>query len=118
VHHIIVDNKEDLAKLRGSKYVQSDTENCYSEIKNLLDADKYVLFSGCPCQVAGLKTFLGKDYSKLYTVDLVCHGAPSRKVWRKYLQENFDVNSIEKIAKLFHEKVRRIRELQKEALNV
>ena len=94
VHHIIIDNKEDLSKLRGSKYVQSDTENCYKEIKKLLDADKYVLFSGCPCQVAGLYTFLGKEYGKLLSVDILCHGAASRKVWKKYLTENFQNKNI------------------------
>lgn len=94
VHHIIIDNKEDLSKLRGSKYVQSDTENCYKEIKKLLDADKYVLFSGCPCQVAGLYTFLGKEYEKLLSVDILCHGAPSQGVWKKYLAENFQDKKI------------------------
>ena len=98
VHHIIVDNKEDLAKLRGSKYVQSNTEDCYKQIKKLLDDDKYVLFSGCPCQVAGLYSFLGKNYEKLYTMDLICHGSPSRKVWRRYLQENFDVDNIKNVS--------------------
>ena len=97
VHHIIVDNKNDLEKLRGSKYVQSDTEDCYKKIKKLLDEDKYVLFSGCPCQVAGLYSFLGKNYEKLYTMDLICHGSPSRKVWRRYLQENFDVDDIKEV---------------------
>lgn len=61
VSHIIIDNKQDLAKLRGSKYVQSDIENCYRETKKLLDAGKEVLFSGCPCQIAGLYSFLGKN---------------------------------------------------------
>lgn len=61
VRHIVIDNKQDLAKLRGSKYVQSDTENCYRETKKLLDAGKEVLFSGCPCQIAGLYSFLGKN---------------------------------------------------------
>ena len=97
VHHIIVDNKEDLAKLRGSKYVQSNTENCYKQIKKLLDNDKYVLFSGCPCQVAGLYSFLGKNYEKLYSVDILCHGSPSPGVWQKYLNENFNKNDIIKI---------------------
>ena len=97
VHHIIVDNKNDLEKLRGSKYVQSDTEDCYKKIKKLLDEDKYVLFSGCPCQVAGLYSFLGKNYEKLYTVDILCHGSPSRGVWKKYLNENFNKNEIKKI---------------------
>lgn len=97
VHHIIVDNKNDLEKLRGSKYVQSDTEDCYKKIKKLLDEDKYVLFSGCPCQVAGLYSFLGKNYEKLYTVDILCHGSPSRGVWKKYLNENFNKNEIKRI---------------------
>ena len=97
VHHIIVDNKNDLEKLRGSKYVQSDTEDCYKKIKKLLDDDKYVLFSGCPCQVAGLYSFLGKNYEKLYTVDILCHGSPSRGVWKKYLNENFNKNEIKRI---------------------
>lgn len=96
VHHLIVDNKDDLDKLRGSKYVQSDTEKCYSEIKQLLNQDKYVLFSGCPCQVAGLYSYLGKDYDKLYTVDIVCHGTPSPKIWQKYLEE-YDKANISKI---------------------
>ena len=98
VHHIIIDNKNDLDKLRGSKYVQSNTENCYKQIKKLLDEDKYVLFSGCPCQVAGLYAFLGKNYEKLYTMDLICHGTPSRKVWRRYLKENFDVDNIKNVS--------------------
>lgn len=78
VHHMIVDNKEELAKLRGSKYVQSDIGYCYRETSKLLKAGKYVLFTGTPCQVAGLYLFLGKkDYETLYTVDIFCHGAPS-----------------------------------------
>ena len=60
--HVIVDKWEDLAPLRGSKYVQSNINNCYKEIKNLLEQDKYVLFTGTPCQVAALYAVLGKDY--------------------------------------------------------
>lgn len=89
VSHIIIDNKQDLAKLRGSKYVQSDTENCYRETKKLLNAGKEVLFSGCPCQIAGLYSFLGKKYEKLFTVDILCHGTPSPGIWKKYLRETF-----------------------------
>lgn len=89
VRHIVIDNKQDLAKLRGSKYVQSDTENCYRETKKLLDAGKEVLFSGCPCQIAGLYSFLGKKYEKLFTVDILCHGTPSPGIWKKYLRETF-----------------------------
>lgn len=98
VHHIIVDNKDDLAKLRGSKYVQSDTEKCYSEIRKLLKNGKQVLFSGTPCQVAGLYTFLGKkEYDTLYTVDIFCHGAPSPGVWKKYINESFSLDKIKSI---------------------
>lgn len=88
--HVIVDNWEDLAPLRGSKYVQSNVNNCYKEIKSLLEQDKYVLFTGTPCQVAGLYAVLGKDYEKLITVDLLCHGVPSQKVFREYLNEITD----------------------------
>ncbi len=87
VQHIIINNKEDLYKLRGSKYLQSDTNSVYSQIKNLLQAGKIVLFTGTPCQVAGLNTFLGKKYENLYTVDLICHGVPPQKVFDKYLEE-------------------------------
>ena len=88
--HVIVDNWEDLAPLRGSKYVQSNINNCYKEIKNLLAQDKYVLFTGTPCQVAALYAVLGKDYEKLFTIDLLCHGLPSQKIFREYLNEITD----------------------------
>lgn len=94
VHHIIINNKEDLAKLRGSKYVQSDTEDCYKRIKALLREKRWVLFSGTPCQVAGLYTYLGKDYDTLLTVDIFCHGSPSPGVWKRYLRENYKLDDI------------------------
>lgn len=97
VHHIIINKKEDLDKIRGSKYLQSSMDNCYHEIKELLKKDNHVLFSGTPCQVAGLYSFLGKDYEKLLTVDIFCHGCPSRGVWKKYLKETFDKNNIKNI---------------------
>lgn len=97
VHHIIIDNKKDLDKLRQSKYVQSDMEECYKKIKKLLNNDNYVLFCGCPCQVSALYTYLGKEYEKLYTADLLCHGTPSPLVWRRYLNENFDCKEIANI---------------------
>ena len=86
VKHIIIDKKEDMYKLRGSKYVQSDTNTVYSQIKDLLNRDKFVLFTGTPCQVAGLNSYLGKDYDNLLTMDLICHGIPSPLVWEKYLK--------------------------------
>lgn len=86
--HIVVDNKADLAKLRGSKYVQADVGLVYREVRNLLKAGRKVLFSGTPCQVAGLYAVLGNAASAdLITVDIVCHGTPSVKVFEKYVRE-------------------------------
>lgn len=98
VSHIIIDNKNDLDKLRGSKYLQSSTEDCYKEIKKLLKDNKLVLFTGCPCQVAGLKGYLQKNYDNLITMELLCHGAPSYKVFRHYLDENFDFSKIKRVS--------------------
>lgn len=97
VSHIIVDNKKDLSKLRGSKYLQSNTEKCYTEIKKLLNSNKKVLFTGCPCQVAGLYGYLGRDYDNLLTMELLCHGTPSYKTFKKYLDETFPEEDIERI---------------------
>lgn len=92
--HIIINKIEDLQKLRFSKYVQATTGDSYKKIKELLKNGKLVLFSGTPCQNAGLSKFLNKDYPNLITVDILCHGAPSPKVWQDYLNENFDKNKI------------------------
>jgi len=86
-YHTITNRKADLHKMQGSKYFQSDTRNVFSEIKELLEDNKYVLFSGCPCQVAGLYAVVGRDYEKLVTVDLICHAVPSVKAWRRYLYD-------------------------------
>lgn len=95
VNHVIIDKVEDLPPLRGSKYVQSDTKDTFTDIKKLLDDGKFVMFTGCPCQVAGLKNFLGKDYDKLLTVDLICHGGPSQKVFRRYLEDDYGIENLE-----------------------
>lgn len=87
VRHCAVSDSTDLAKLRGSKYVQSDMDGCYKQARFLLQQGRSVLFSGTPCQIAGLKGFLMKDYDRLFTVDVVCHGVPSPKVYAKHLQE-------------------------------
>lgn len=87
VIHEYTETKEGLAKFRGSKYVQSHVGNCFIQVKTFLDSGREVLFSGTPCQVAGLKNYLRKPYSNLFAVDLVCHGVPSPEVWKKYLQE-------------------------------
>ena len=85
--HKITNDKKEYEKMRKSKYVQSDPLNVYSEIKKHLKENKLVLFTGTPCQVAALNVFLGKNYDNLYTVDLICHGVPSPKVWKQYLKE-------------------------------
>lgn len=85
VHHIAVDNFENVPKLRGSKYLQSKIEDSYIKAKEYLEQDRWVLFSGTPCQISGLKAFLQKDYEKLIMQDIICHGVPSQKVWQKYL---------------------------------
>lgn len=72
--HIITNKIEDLEKIRSSKYIQSKKGFVYRDIKELLLQNKRVLFTGCPCEVAGLKSYLGKDYDNLFTIDLVCQG--------------------------------------------
>lgn len=93
--HIIVDNKADLKKLRGSKYVQADVGLVYREVRGLLKAGRKVLFSGTPCQVAGLYAVLGNAATSvnLFTVDIVCHGTPSVKIFEKYIKELEKENS-------------------------
>lgn len=79
-------NDIDCDSFRGSKYVQSDLGRCFTEIKTMLTDSKKVIFVGTTCQVYGLKNFLLKEYDNLYTVDLVCHGVPSPKLWKKYIE--------------------------------
>lgn len=86
VVHSYVEKKEELEVFRGSKYVQSKIGETYKETEEFLKDNRPVLFTGTPCQIEGLKTFLKKDYENLYTQDLICHGVPSPKVWRKYLE--------------------------------
>lgn len=92
VVHVVTNKVNDLEKLQGSKYVQSKTEHIYKPIKKYLAEGKTVLFSGTGCQVAGLRTFLGKDYEGLITVEVVCHGVPSPGLYRKYLNWLSDKN--------------------------
>lgn len=70
---------DNLYKLRGSKYVQCDVSDSYLKVEMHLKSDREVLFIGTPCQIMGLRKFLGKDYDKLYLVDIVCHGVPPYK---------------------------------------
>jgi len=85
VHHVGVNVIDDLEKLRGSKYLQSIIGDVYMQVKELLAQGRGVLFSGTPCQIEGLRSYLGKEYEKLLCVDFICHGCPSPKVWRRYV---------------------------------
>ncbi|MFR5684657.1 MAG: Coenzyme F420 hydrogenase/dehydrogenase, beta subunit C-terminal domain, partial [Clostridia bacterium] len=86
VKHIRIGNIEEIQKLRGSKYVQSNLKNVYSEVKKDLQNGKKVMFVGTPCQVYGLNQYLrGIDKLNLILVDLVCHGVTSPKIWKDYI---------------------------------
>lgn len=87
VHHTYTEHLAGLQPMKGSKYLQSEIGDSYQQVKSFLLLDRLVLFSGTPCQIAGLYSFLGKDYPKLITLDLICHGVPSPKVYKKYLGE-------------------------------
>lgn len=87
VIHDYTETIEGLAPFRGSKYVQSLIGNTYIQAEQFLKAGRQVLYSGTPCQIAGLKSFLKKQYDNLLTVDCVCHGVPSPKIWKLYLEE-------------------------------
>lgn len=84
--HVRIDGLEKLEKLQGSKYVQSDIGNSYLNVKKDLELQKVVLFSGTPCQIAGLYGFLGKEYEKLITIDIICHGVSSQLFFDKYIK--------------------------------
>lgn len=102
--HIAIDNKKDLIKLKGSKYLQSDLNNIFDQVKNNIK-DRKVLFVGTPCQVAGLKAFFKKDYDNLYCIDLFCHGVPTPKLFKKYIQELENKNNSKVIDYNFRDKV-------------
>ena len=93
VHHIFVDRVEDLRKLRGAKYSQSNLDNSFYKVKQTLDSGKKVLFSGTPCQIAGLKLYLKKQYANLLCVDFVCHGVVSTEAWNKYVQYRASIDN-------------------------
>lgn len=97
VEHICVNSLSEIDKISGSKYVHSYIENTYQKVKEDLLNDKIVLFVGTPCQVAGLRLYLGKGYDKLYTVDLICHGVPSQQFMHDQVRSligNLDADNI------------------------
>ncbi len=105
VKHICIDKKEDLHLLQGSKYLQSNVGDSFKIAKELLNQGRLVLFTGTACQIAGLKSFLKKEYDNLLTVDVLCHGVPSPLLWKKYLIEMKKKNCNKRIVSvLFRDK--------------
>lgn len=84
--HISINNLSDMSKIMKSKYIQSDLGNTFAECKELLEKQVKVLFCATPCQIAGLKSYLVKDYANLVCVDFVCHGVPSQKEFDKHVK--------------------------------
>ena len=84
--HSLATTGEELKRQLGSKYVQSDLGDTFIVVKELLQKGKKVLYSGTPCQIVGLKSYLGKDYSNLVTMDLVCHGVAACSMFQGYLK--------------------------------
>lgn len=98
VNHTIINDEKDLIRLQNSKYVQSNIGNTFSEIKELLEDNKQVLFSGTPCQVAGLNSYLEKNYDNLLTMDIVCHSVPSPFVWEKFVDEIANGRNVSRVS--------------------
>ncbi|WP_283109409.1 Coenzyme F420 hydrogenase/dehydrogenase, beta subunit C-terminal domain [Thomasclavelia spiroformis] len=86
VFHQITNEQKNIYNMCGSKYVQSTVEHVYLKVKKLLNDNQYVLFTGTPCEIAGLYNFLKRDYDTLLTIDLICHGTPSPLQWKKEYQ--------------------------------
>ncbi len=83
--HIRIDDTKELYRLRGSKYVQSDTENTFAEAESDLRNGKLVLYTGTPCQIDGLRHYLSKEYDNLFCIDLICHGVASSEYFIRYI---------------------------------
>lgn len=86
-HHVAATTMDEVQPMMRSKYIQSRTENTFSEAEQYLKQGRQVMYTGTSCQIAGLKRFLHKHYDNLLAVDVICHGVPSPGVWRKYLEE-------------------------------
>lgn len=102
VNHIRVSKQNELYRLKGSKYVQSSINDCYKAVKEDLKSDKRVLFTGTPCQIAGLRQFLSKEYENLITVDIICHGVPSLSLLHDHIKGRCDISKVSNIT--FREK--------------
>ncbi len=104
VKHMWIDSLEDIDKLRRSKYVQSIIGDSYKEAEAFLKQGKLVYFTGTPCQINGLYTYLNRSYENLITQDFICHGAPSPLVWEKYVDEQIQRKGKKPVAVSFRDK--------------
>lgn len=100
VKHIVTNSRNDIKKLRSSKYIQSRIENCYREIEEKLKKGNKVMICAAPCQIAGLVNYLGKEYDNLILCDFICRGVNSPKIFKKYL---------ESLEKKYHAKISKIK---------
>ena len=92
-HHFVGKNIYDLSSLKGSKYFQSDTEGIYKALKECVDSGNQTMFVGSPCQIAAVKSYLGKDYNNLILMDFICRGINSPLPFKKFiecLEEKYD----------------------------
>ena len=87
VIHTYAETSDKVLPMIGSKYVQSDTSGTFNQAKHFLNSGREVMYTGTPCQIAGLKHFLNKDYPGLLCVEVICHGVPAPKIWNTYLKE-------------------------------
>lgn len=87
VEHDFAETTDAMFPLMTSKYVQSDTKNAYAKTREFLESGRQVLFSGTPCQIGGLNSYLGKEYQNLTTIELFCHGIPSPYSWQSYVKD-------------------------------
>lgn len=86
--HKRAETAEERDMMRGSKYIQSNMGDTFKLVKNDVDLGRDIMFTGTPCQIAGLQSFLGKDKDKVIYVDIACHGVPSPMIWKDYVRWN------------------------------
>ena len=100
VHHTLTDSIEQLTKYQGSKYIQSYVDDSYEQVRMFLEEGRIVLFVGTPCQVNALILYLKKEYSNLYTVDFICHGVGSSRVFKMMVEDIIKSKSLDSISKI------------------
>ncbi|MBE7003143.1 MAG: 4Fe-4S dicluster domain-containing protein, partial [Ruminococcaceae bacterium] len=97
VNHVLAETWEQVEKMRGSKYLQSDLTGCYEKIRRCLDSGREVLFTGTPCQAAALRSWLGKEYDNLIIVDFLCMGIPSQAMFQEAVETMYPKESVREI---------------------